>query len=553
MVIQNDSNSMMAFDGPSIDFRQYLALLRRWWWAIALSAILAGLAAYLYSMRQLPVYESSTTIMIDNASDYDTSDYSTLITDERLAQTYAQIMTTRPVMEKVVERLDLHQIPAESLAGYITVSPVQDTQLLVVTVRSDDPELSASVANAVVLVFSEQLQDTQSSRFASSQENLKKQMLDTEMQVMQLRTAIGNAKDEIEKNRLQTRLNQYEQIYADLLVSYEQVRMVETQSSSSFVQVEQAVPASKPVNASKMRNTLLAALTGMLLAAGSILAYDMLDDRVKRPEDIHKALLVPVLGTIGHFEEPGGGSPITQAAPRSPTAELFRVLRTNVRYTSVDKPVHTLLITSPTPSDGKTTVATNLAVVMAQSARRVTIMDADLHRPRVHHAFNLENAAGLSSLFVRPRAHLNGEYQQTSIPSLHVVSAGKLPPNPSELLGSNKMREILNVTLRDEDLVILDSPPILSVTDAVVLAPIVDAVLLVVRLGQTRMSALKHAVDQLRYVGANLVGVVINDIDGKSLRYRYYYQNHYYRPDKANGKIGKIPANQKTRQETIMP
>jgi capsular exopolysaccharide synthesis family protein len=156
-------------------------------------------------------------------------------------------------------------------------------------------------------------------------------------------------------------------------------------------------------------------------------------------------------------------------------------------------------------------------------------MDADLHRPRVHSVFNAQFHPGLSGIFLQRQLHLNGELQPTSLESLFVLSAGKLPVNPSELLGSNRMREILGMLLERSDLVILDSPPVLSVTDAVVLAPVVDGVVIVVRLGQTRMSALRHSIEQLRYVGGNLVGVVINDLNEKDARYGYYYRSQYYK------------------------
>jgi capsular exopolysaccharide synthesis family protein len=152
-------------------------------------------------------------------------------------------------------------------------------------------------------------------------------------------------------------------------------------------------------------------------------------------------------------------------------------------YASVDQPIRSLIVTSPTPAEGKTTVASNLGVVFSKSGKRVTIVDADLHRPRVHSVFNTKFNPGLSSMFLDRTVQLNGTFQETTVDSLYVVSAGKLPPNPSELLGSNKMLEIIQLILEKSDIVIIDTPPILTVTDAMGLAPSVDGVLLVVKPG----------------------------------------------------------------------
>jgi len=235
------------------------------------------------------------------------------------------------------------------------------------------------------------------------------------------------------------------------------------------------------------------------------------------------------MGVIPRFEEPEDERLITQARPRSPVAESFRALRTNIQYAAVDTPLRTLMVTSPTPTDGKTTVVSNLAVVLSKAGRRVTVLDADMHRPRVHAMFNAKFHPGLSDMFVSPPAHLNGTFQATSFDGLHVVSAGKQPPNPSELLGSKTMQEILSLVLADSELVLLDTPPILSVTDAVVLAPLVDGVLIVAKPGATKYSMLQSAVEQLRRVGARVIGVVINGIDQRNVRYGYYYKSYQYK------------------------
>lgn len=536
MMIPSESSPALAQEEEvSIDLRQYIALFLQWWWLVLLAGLLAGGAAYLISRQMTPIYQSSTTLLINEAPSNRTADYTSLMTSERLAQTYAQMITKRPVLERVIYRLKL-PYTADELAKMVSASPVRDTQLLTITVESPNPSLSPAVANALVVVFTEQLQETQSSRFQASKDNLQKQITDAETQIANARDALENATDPSEISRWEARLNQYEQIYANLVLSYEQIRTTEAQSFSNVVQIETAVPEFTPVKPKVIQNTLLAAVVGMMLAAGGVIAFDMLDDRVKNPEDIRRQLNLPVMGAIVRYDEPEDGRLITQAQPRSPVAESFRALRTNVQYASVDDPIRTLLVTSPTPADGKTTVASNLAMVTAQGGKQVTVLDADMHRPRLHYAFHTDLQPGLSSLFVQRGLHLNGDLRATPLETLHVISAGKMPPNPSELLGSQKMREIIAAILERSEMLIIDTPPVLSVTDAVVLAPVVDGVLLVVRPGHTRMSALKQSVEQLRYVGARVIGVVVNAVDTKKTRYNYYYKSYYY---KAGGYYGK--------------
>ena len=188
-----------------------------------------------------------------------------------------------------------------------------------------------------------------------------------------------------------------------------------------------------------------------------------------------------------------------------------------------------MLITSPTPSEGKSTIAANLGIVLAQGGLRVTLIDADMRRPTIHKVLGTSNRLGLSSLFVQSPLHLNGSIQHTEMKNLGVLASGRLPPNPSELLGSRKMYEILDQIQAVCDIVLIDTPPVLSVTDAVVLAPFVDGVVLVIKPGATKVAAFKQAVERLRQVNARLLGVVVNVVGTNRTYYSYYYRNYYYK------------------------
>ena len=530
---------------PSIDLRQYLALFRQWWWLVVLVMALAGGAAYAVSSQMTPIYRATTTLLINQAPSSQATDYTTIVTSERIASTYAEMLTTRSVLEETLARMGVNMSPGQ-IAGMISVSPVSDTQLMRVSVTGPDPQFDAALANMLVTTFSEYIMETQSQRFAASLQSLKTQIDDMELQMSQTQKSVDASLDQDEKDRLESRLDQYKQIHSSLLMSYESVRMTQAQTSSTLVQIESALVPGYPIGPKTMQNTLLAVVVGGMLAVGGILAFDALDDTIKTPDEITRKLKLPVMGAIERFDEPEDGRLVTRVQPRSPVAESFRALRTNVQYASVDRPLRTLLITSPAPSEGKTTVIANLAAVMAQGGRQVTVVDADLHRPRIHSVFQISQRPGLSALFIdEVKLHLNGSRQPTGIDRLGILTSGELPPNPSELLGSNRMRLIINTLLEQSERVLIDTPPVLSVTDAVVLAPLVDGVLVVVRTGQTKMAALKTTIERLRYVGGNVVGVVLNGIDYRSARYGYYYKNHYYKNyvySYTNGKKQKVKA-----------
>jgi len=272
----------------------------------------------------------------------------------------------------------------------------------------------------------------------------------------------------------------------------------------------------------------LAAVTGLLIAAGVIFLIEFLNDTIRDPEEITRKWGVPILGTIVSYPH-DVDTLITAKQPRSPFTEAFRSLRTNLQFASFNIPIHTILVTSPSPSDGKTTVATNLGSVIAQGGRTAVIVDADLRRPRVHKLLQVSNRNGLSNQFIRDQDNLDGSVKPTEVEGLHVLTSGNLPPNPSELLGSDRMSEILHKLADTYGTVIVDAPPILVVTDALVLAPLVDGVIVVIKPSLTKRAALKNMLGQLHQVHANVLGVVMNDVKiSRSHYYNYHYHGYYY-------------------------
>jgi len=515
----------------SDDFRRYFALIWRWWWMIGLATLLAAVTAYLVSQRMTPIYQASTTLLINEASANRTTDYTSILTSERLARTYTEMLSKKPVLQAVIDDLGL-KLEIKDLLKMISVELVRDTQLIEVKVENPDPVLASDIANRLVAKFAEQTQALQASRYASSKQNLEDQLTRIDEQIQttskQINSLGTGTEANPERDRLEAALAQYRQTYASLLQSYEQVRVAEAGSTSNVVQIDPATTPETPIRPRPLRNAALAGAVGLFMAIGIVFLIEALDDTIKGPEDIVRIIGLPVLGLIIRYET-NEGMLITIAEPRSPVSESFRSVRTNLQFTSVDKPIRTLLITSPSPSDGKTTIAANLGVVIAQNGKRVALIDADLRRPNIHKVFDIPNRMGLSGLFVMPEVNLDGSLQKTITEGLYTLPAGDVPPNPAELLGSEKLSEILRLVSEKADMVIIDSPPIVAVTDSAVLAHRVDGVILVVKPGVTKMAAARQAFEQLNRVGANVVGVILNEVDFAQSRYHYYqYKGYYY-------------------------
>ena len=307
----------------SDDLRRYLALAWRWAWLMILAAVLSAAAAYLVSKRMTPVYQASTTLLISQATNNQTTDYNSILTSERLASTYAEMITQRPVLEAVIQKLHL-PFDAVELGKAVSVQPVNNTQLIEIQVEDTGPARAAQTANALYAIFAEQNQALQSSRFASSKESLSAQLAQMDQQVQDTSAriaALGDSPaDQSERDQLETTLAQYRQTYASLLQSFEQVRVAEAQATSNVVQVDPAVPPERPVRPRTLVNTALAGMLGLMLAVGFVFLIEALDDSL-HPDQVTKQLGLPVLGVIARHESEDGrpvvASPAALAGVRS--------------------------------------------------------------------------------------------------------------------------------------------------------------------------------------------------------------------------------------------
>ena len=214
---------------------------------------------------------------------------------------------------------------------------------------------------------------------------------------------------------------------------------------------------------------------------------------------------------------------VTVRQPKSPASEAFRTLRTNIDFSSFDKEIKTLLVTSAVPGEGKSTTAANLGIAMAVTGKKVLVVDADLRDPSQHKFFELDNGKGLTSLMINDELQLINVVQRTMVENLYVLTCGPIPPNPAEILTSRKMRNFVKKLQEVYDMIILDSPPVIAASDASILASYLDGVVLVVGSGAVAREEARHARDQLQKVKANLLGAVLNKVPVKGSGYYYYY------------------------------
>ncbi len=515
-----------------MELREYAGLLRKWLWLVIVCALAAGAIAYIVSKNTTPIYEASSTLRVNQASNPATTvAYADILTSERLARTYASLLTSRPVLDETARRLG---IDVKSLEDAITVTPVRDTLLLQVKVEGPNARLIADVANVLPQVFIDRDREQQLGQVMKWRESLETEIDATLADITRTTNDLAATTDDAQKTRLEASLAQYRTTYSNLLASAQQAKIAEAQATNNIVVAEPAIVPDAPIRPRAFTNTLLAVVIGAMLAVGAAFLIEYLDDTVKTSDDVERVTGMSTLGAIARLKDTGGTRQlIAWLKTKAPESEAYRTLRTNIQFSSVDKPIKTLLVTSSSPGEGKSTTTANLAVVMAQTGQNVIVVDTDLRRPVLHKVFEVPNNAGLTTALLAGEAvDIESQLQPTEIEHLFVLTSGPIPPNPSELLGSHRMTHLVAALSQHADLVIFDSPPVLAVTDAAVLARQVDGVLLVADAGRTKEHALAAAAAELEKTGGNLLGVALNRLDARR-GYNYYY--YYYYSDDETG------------------
>lgn len=516
-----------------MELREYALLVRKWLWLILLCTVAAAAAAYVVSKNSTPIYQASTKLLVNQSSSNQANlAYQDILMSQQLARTYANLLADRPVVEATAQRLGLptDQKSLTDLQNSISVTPIRDTQLLEVKVEGPDPQLIALVANTLPEVFIAQNQQLQLGRVTGLKTSLENEIANVQEDIARTQANLANATDDAQRQRYEASLAQYRSTLSSLVNNYQQIRLAEVQATNNVVVVKPAVAPQTPIRPRTATNVLLAAVVGAMIAAGAAFLIEYLDDTIKSPDDVARVSGLSTLGAIARLKEAGAQRQlIAWMSSKAPESEAYRTLRTNIQFSSVDKPIRTLVVTSSGPSEGKSTTAANLAIVMAQTGQKVVLVDADLRRPVLHKTFGIPNNIGITTaLLAGDDVDLQAYLQPTEIDNLMLITSGPIPPNPSELLGSQRMKNVIERLTQLADIVIFDTPPVLVVTDAAVLSRQSDGVLLIADAGGTREPALVHAVEELRKTGANILGVALNRLDSRSRGYYYYYYYYYY-------------------------
>ncbi|CAM3594110.1 polysaccharide biosynthesis tyrosine autokinase [Smaragdicoccus niigatensis] len=429
-----------------MELRDYLRILRMRWISVAVTTAVVILAALAYSLTTTPVYQASTRLFVSTSASADINDaYQGTLYSQERVLSYTQLLTGSSLAKRTIDRLHLDMSPDE-LAANVTAEAAPNTVLINVHVNDTNPARAADIANGL------------SDEFAAFVKELETP------------TSGGNP--------------------------------------TSRVVVEQRAEApSGPILPATTRNVALGAILGLLLGIGGALLRDRLDNTVKDRSTVEDLGETGLVGTIPFDKNRQKSAAIRFADESSPSAESFRSLRTNLQFLDVDNPPRAIVITSSMPAEGKSTTAINLALALAEGGHKVLLLEGDLRRPIATKYLNVVGTVGLSNVLAH-QASLDDVIQGTSS-SLQVLAAGPIPPNPSELLGSETARSTIEKLRQMFDFVIIDAPPVLPVTDAAILASAADGALVIARHGKTKRDQFERAVDNLRAVNARVLGAII--------------------------------------------
>lgn len=520
---------------------EYIKILLKWSWLMIIISAVAGIGAYYYSNLSPRVYQSSTRLVVNMPSGVSDLDPSTQSVN--LSATYAKTMITQSLLNSTSQRLGY------PVTGNISVSADALSPIISITVRDNDPQRAADIANTVVEVFIDETNLKQSSRYTELVSSIEAEIArideilattNEDLASLQpqatdrIRVGSDNSEERIvdtativRRSQLELSISQYTNTRYSLVYNLQQIKLSEIKSKTIFTQLDIATANLSPISPQPFRDATLGAVIGLLLSGGVVFLIAFLKDEIRDPQEFLRVWNLPVLGFVTN-NKGSEDTVISILEPRSPAVEDFRILRTNLMFSNIDVPLRTILVTSSTSGDGKTSIASNLAVVMSQNDTEVMLVDCDLRKPCIHRRFQVSNRSGLTSYFFQSNYYNDDVIKETSAKGLFILTAGNIPPNPSELLNSEKMRNIISVFKSKVDTIVIDSPPILAVADALVLAPRVDGVVLVINPKKTKRAMFNESVNQLHQVNANILGVVINGINQRQSYRRYYRKGYYY-------------------------
>ena len=499
--------------------KSYPTILWQRKWLIVATTIATLLVVLVGMLIVTPQYEASTRLRVYTAArgSVDWVDYDIAYT-ERLMNTYSQLATSQPVLQELAQQLNLAHLPN------ISAQVVFDTELMQINVEGTDPALVTAVANGLAQILVARSEDYAGGG-RTAQDILNEQLTQAEEELNQAQLAYVEAlgsspADSARVAALSRAVDLKQEVYTALLQQYERTRVAEELRTNALTIVEPATLPQEPSKPNWMTNLILGGLAGLVAGAGLAFLFERLDTRVQSTDEIEELTSLPTLGRIPYVRR---GPAHVFLGDSIPAQEAFHRLQAKLEARVQADGLRSILITSPEPGEGKSAIVANLAQALANAGRRVVVVDANLRRPIMHRILDVSNKVGLSNVLSQEWT-VKEAVQTTRMPGVWVLTSGTPHPNPAQLLNSAGMPGLFEELAAPFDVILLDSPPVLAVADATLLAPLVDGVLLTVGRAQTKRDSIEAAIEQLAGVKARLLGVIVNWAERtKDLRhYRYY-------------------------------
>jgi len=506
--------------GPQAQtFKDYLRLLWGRKWLILLIVVVVTGGVEFLALQETPVYQSHARVVVPPPPPVIVNGViqPQPRTEEFLA-TQAEVIASPEVATLVVQDLNLNSSP-ESLSRRIKVDPIPNTDILRIFISASNAKQTADLANSVVDQYLQYRHQTDKRSLLVQKHLITKRVADDQAQLDELKTEDQTNPQVIARqNSLLADLNVQRNKLADL---QQALATVETGGSV----LEAAHVPSAPVSPDKVRSGIVGFALGLLLGIAAAFVLEYFRDNLASPAEVERIAGASVLALVPEAHR-SGRNPllVTEDDARRPLTESFRTLRTNLLFLATRDHVKTLIVTSPAPGDGKTTVCANLAISLTQAGYQVVLIDGDLRKPRIHAAFGLDNRRGLTDVLLEG-ASVADVVVDAGVPNLRVIPSGRATDQPTELLGGPRMRDVVEACKQAADFVIIDSPPVVAVADPSVLAMNSDGII-VVMTQETGRRTLTQARTQLQKVGARILGVVVNRVE--STRRGYYYYDYYY-------------------------
>jgi len=500
--------------GTEPTFGAYLLILRRRKWWVASITMLALAASLAFSFTAHKQYSATAQLLVQPSFDLGGlgAEQEQPVTQTDV-ETELQLVTSAPVQQAVRNRIG--STPA------VSASEVGQTNVIAITATSRVPSRASLIANLYATDFVQYRQAVASRSLATAEAQLNSQITSLGQQLSSLRDATASPEATALANQQ--------------AVLKEQLAQMQVSGSVDTGDVALVTPAQTPVAPSSpkpVRNALLGLAAGFALGLGAAFLRENLDDRLTSKEAAEHSGGAPVLAMTPLVTSWRRSKPVlvTITEPTSPAAESYRSLRTSLQFARQGQQLRSVVVTSPGVNEGKTSTLANLGVVFAQAGERVVLVSGDLRRPRIGEFFGLDEQVGLTSVLLGHQTLEETLLQVPGFGRLTLLPAGPIPPNPAELLSSARVQEIFARLRHHFDLVLIDSPPVLPVTDPAILARHADAALLLAAAGQTRRSDLHHAAEKLDQVSATILGIVLNKVTRQTeRRYGYTYSYKPYR------------------------